>query len=55
MSIVINVVGIFPTQQFQRKKHVMECLESSFQSKGHEFNPFPLFVLPIIKMDEIYT
>jgi len=53
MSTMINVVGIFPTQQFQRKKHVMHLLKSSFQHKGHEFNPFPMFFLPIIKMDEI--
>jgi hypothetical protein len=43
MSTIINVVGIFPTQQFQRKKHVMQSLKSSFQPKGHEFNPFPMF------------
>jgi hypothetical protein len=43
MSTMINVVGIFPTQLFQRKKHVMQSLKSSFQPKGHEFNPFPMF------------
>jgi hypothetical protein len=40
---MINVVGIFPTQHFKKKIHVMQWLKSSFQPKGHEFNPFPLF------------
>jgi hypothetical protein len=31
---MIDIVSIFSTQQFQKKKHVMKWLESSLQPKG---------------------
>jgi hypothetical protein len=52
---MIDIVNMFSTQQFQKKKHVMKWLNPPFNPKVQGFNPFLKFLYQQMKfMKEIH-